>query len=156
MRLRPALIGASPDQSSSLEIIYRTVHIWFVPIGTIIRTDFLEIQTMQTLDNSVILVTGANRGIGKAMVESFLAAGAAKVYAAARRQATLDPLVEANPGRVVPLRIDVTDDGSGMPLHANPGVGLSSMRERAEELGGTLEIRSTGSKGTQITALLPL
>jgi len=67
---------------------------------------------MQTLDNSVILVTGANRGIGKAMVESFLAAGAAKVYAAARRQATLDPLIAANPGRVVPLRIDVTEPES--------------------------------------------
>jgi NAD(P)-dependent dehydrogenase (short-subunit alcohol dehydrogenase family) len=67
---------------------------------------------MQTLDNSVILVTGANRGIGKAMVETFLAAGAAKVYAGARRPATLDPLVEANPGRVVPLRIDVTEPES--------------------------------------------
>ena len=67
---------------------------------------------MQTLNNSVILVTGANRGIGKAMVETFLAAGAAKVYAGARRPATLDPLVEANPGRVVPLRIDVTDPQS--------------------------------------------
>jgi NAD(P)-dependent dehydrogenase (short-subunit alcohol dehydrogenase family) len=67
---------------------------------------------MQTLNDSVILITGANRGIGKAMVESFLAAGAAKVYAGARRPATLGPLVEANPGRVVPLGIDVTEPES--------------------------------------------
>jgi NAD(P)-dependent dehydrogenase (short-subunit alcohol dehydrogenase family) len=64
---------------------------------------------MQTLDDRIILITGANRGIGRAMVESFLAAGAAKVYAGARSPATLDPLVDANPDRVVPLRIDVTD-----------------------------------------------
>jgi signal transduction histidine kinase len=54
------------------------------------------------------------------------------------------------------LRIDVTDNGSGMPPHSRPGVGLNSMGERAEELGGAFEIRSTGSGGTQITALLPL
>jgi signal transduction histidine kinase len=54
------------------------------------------------------------------------------------------------------LRIDVTDNGTGMPLHSRPGVGLNSMSERAEELGGAFEIRSTGSGGTQITALLPL
>ncbi len=63
---------------------------------------------MKTLENSVILITGANRGIGKAMVESFLDAGAAKVYAGARSLDTLESLVEQYGGRVVPIRIDVT------------------------------------------------
>ena len=52
--------------------------------------------------NSVVLVTGANRGLGRAFVEALLAAGAKKVYAAAR-----DPSSLAFDG-VVPVRLDVT------------------------------------------------
>jgi signal transduction histidine kinase len=52
------------------------------------------------------------------------------------------------------LRIDVTDDGTGLPERIRPGLGTSSMRERAEELGGHLSIDS-GPSGTRVTALLP-
>ena len=56
----------------------------------------------------VALVTGANRGIGRALVEELVARGAAKVYAGARRPETLAELVADGPGKVVPLRLDVT------------------------------------------------
>ncbi|MFI7216636.1 SDR family oxidoreductase [Micromonospora maritima] len=49
------------------------------------------------------LVTGANRGLGKAFVEALLARGATTVYATARR-----PDQIAVPG-AVPLRLDITD-----------------------------------------------
>lgn len=52
---------------------------------------------------SVALVTGANRGLGRAFAEALVAAGAAKVYGAAR-----DPRSVATPG-VVPVRLDLTD-----------------------------------------------
>lgn len=55
------------------------------------------------LDNAVVLVTGANRGLGLAFAREALARGARKVYAAAR-----DPASVTLPG-VVPLRLDVTD-----------------------------------------------
>ena len=54
------------------------------------------------------LVTGANRGIGRALVEALIERGAAKVYAAARRPDALDDLVARFGDRVVPLRLDVT------------------------------------------------
>jgi NAD(P)-dependent dehydrogenase (short-subunit alcohol dehydrogenase family) len=54
------------------------------------------------------LVTGANRGIGLAIVEALVEAGAGKVYAAARHTAELAPLVARHRGRVVALQLDVT------------------------------------------------
>ena len=60
------------------------------------------------INGAVAFVTGANRGIGRALVQALLDRGAAKVYAAARRPETLDPLVKAAHGRVVAVRLDVT------------------------------------------------
>jgi NAD(P)-dependent dehydrogenase (short-subunit alcohol dehydrogenase family) len=60
------------------------------------------------ITNSIALVTGANRGIGRSIVEALLARGAAKVYAAARNPASLASLVAAHGDRVVPLTLDVT------------------------------------------------
>jgi len=59
------------------------------------------------ISGSIALVTGANRGIGRALVEALVARGASKVYAAARNPETLDSLVAASGGLVVPLRLDV-------------------------------------------------
>jgi NAD(P)-dependent dehydrogenase (short-subunit alcohol dehydrogenase family) len=55
------------------------------------------------LKNAVVFVTGANRGLGRAFAQAALAAGAAKVYAAARAPGSVDL-----PG-VVPVALDVTD-----------------------------------------------
>ncbi|GAA1966997.1 SDR family NAD(P)-dependent oxidoreductase [Catenulispora subtropica] len=60
---------------------------------------------MSTVSGKAVLVTGANRGIGEAVVRELLARGAARVYAGTRR-----PLEHADE-RVVPLPLDVTDPG---------------------------------------------
>jgi NAD(P)-dependent dehydrogenase (short-subunit alcohol dehydrogenase family) len=55
------------------------------------------------IQDSTVLVTGANRGIGKAFANALLDRGATKVYAAVRDVATVtDP-------RLVPVQLDVTD-----------------------------------------------
>jgi len=54
------------------------------------------------------------------------------------------------------LRVEIADDGDGLPSERRAGVGLLSMRERAEELGGTCEIGLGPAGGTRVVALLPV
>ena len=54
------------------------------------------------------------------------------------------------------LEVEITDDGAGVPEVRVAGVGLSSMRERAEELGGTLAVEPKPEGGTRVLARLPL
>ncbi len=53
------------------------------------------------------------------------------------------------------VRLDIADDGRGMPAEPrHTGQGLANMRSRAEDLGGTVEIRST-REGTEVRLWLP-
>ena len=60
------------------------------------------------VEKAVALVTGANRGIGRALVEELLERGAARVYATARNAADLEPVAASDRKRVSPLPLDVT------------------------------------------------
>jgi signal transduction histidine kinase len=53
------------------------------------------------------------------------------------------------------VRIEVVDDGPGLPDGFVAGVGISSMRERAAELGGSCTVERR-ERGTSVTALLPV
>jgi NAD(P)-dependent dehydrogenase (short-subunit alcohol dehydrogenase family) len=64
------------------------------------------------ISGKTILVTGANRGIGKVMVEFFLEHGAAKVYAAVRNLSSTSPLSEKYGEKVVPIYIDLATPAS--------------------------------------------
>jgi signal transduction histidine kinase len=54
------------------------------------------------------------------------------------------------------LCLEITDDGDGLPTDKHAGVGLTSMRERAAELGGEFKIEPRPTHGTRVWARLPL
>jgi NAD(P)-dependent dehydrogenase (short-subunit alcohol dehydrogenase family) len=64
------------------------------------------------VNGSTVVVTGGQRGLGRALVEAFLAQGAAKVYATAR-----EPHADDDP-RIVPIALEVTDPTSVAQLAA--------------------------------------
>jgi signal transduction histidine kinase len=54
------------------------------------------------------------------------------------------------------LRIEVSDNGGGLPNNVRSGVGLTSMRERASELGGEFAVENNPGAGVRVTARLPI
>ena len=54
------------------------------------------------------------------------------------------------------LRVEICDNGVGLPADHAVGIGLHSMRERAEELGGSCAIGPGNSGGVQVIAHLPI
>jgi signal transduction histidine kinase len=54
------------------------------------------------------------------------------------------------------LDLNISDDGPGFPPNVHFGVGLTSMRERAEELGGQLGFDNQPSGGARVQVWLPL
>lgn len=88
-----------------------------------------------TIENKVALVTGANRGIGKAIVESFINHGAKKVYLAVRDTNSTKELEEKYGDKVVTVKADVSNTKSIQDLAAqatdvdivvnNAGIGTS-------------------------------
>jgi signal transduction histidine kinase len=54
------------------------------------------------------------------------------------------------------LLIEITDNGRGLPLGYRAGVGISSMRERAAELGGSCTLGASAEGGTRVSVWLAL
>lgn len=53
------------------------------------------------------------------------------------------------------IRIEVVDDGVGLPPNHRAGVGMASMRERVAELGGSWTVEAPAAGGTRVLAFLP-
>lgn len=53
------------------------------------------------------------------------------------------------------VTLQICDDGSGLPAAHRDGVGLSAMRERAEELGGIVVVERRASGGVTVTTRIP-
>jgi NAD(P)-dependent dehydrogenase (short-subunit alcohol dehydrogenase family) len=87
------------------------------------------------IEGSVALVTGANRGIGKAIADELLARGAAKVYAGVRRTDSVGD------DRLVAVELDVTDPEQ-----------VASVAERLTDVQIVVNNAGIGSASTPLTA----
>lgn len=61
------------------------------------------------IQNTVALVTGANRGVGRELVAQLIDMGVTKVYASARNTDSLSSLIALDANRVLPMELDVTN-----------------------------------------------
>lgn len=71
------------------------------------------------LKNAVVLVTGANGGIGKYYIEALRTAGVARIYAGARNPKSLTEMVATDSQRIIPISLDIIDQHSVMAAAAN-------------------------------------
>ena len=97
------------------------------------------------IENSIALVTGANRGVGRQYVAQLIERGAAKVYAAARNIDSLSDTVALAPERVVPLALDVTDTAM-IEAAARTASDVTLLINNAGSLtiGGALDVSDAG------------
>jgi NAD(P)-dependent dehydrogenase (short-subunit alcohol dehydrogenase family) len=93
------------------------------------------------VQNATALVTGANRGIGRAFVKALLDAGATKVYATARNVESLAEVIELDRDRVEPIQLDVTDQTRVAALSAlAPDVNLLINNAGVLAFGSILDV----------------
>ena len=97
------------------------------------------------IENTVALVTGANRGVGRQYVAQLIELGAAKVYATARNMEALSDTVAVDPQRVLPLALDVTDTGM-IEAAARAANDVTLLINNAGSLtfGGALDVSDAG------------
>lgn len=63
---------------------------------------------MEVNEKTVALITGANGGLGRALIEALVLKSVSKIYATARNPATLQSLVEKHGDRIIAIELDIT------------------------------------------------
>ncbi len=78
------------------------------------------------IHNSIAFVTGANGGIGSALVAELIERGASKVYAGARNINKLKNLIDKYGDSIIPVEIDITSDEQVMAAASYDSPNISS------------------------------
>lgn len=104
-----------------------------------------------------VTIDGDADAMPAAVLETAHAVLAESLANAAKHAGTLDVAVHVETADTR-MRIEIEDRGRGIgdADDGDPHFGLSMMRFRAEDIGGTLEIGSTPGGGTRVVALLPV
>ncbi|MGH3444203.1 MAG: sensor histidine kinase, partial [Nocardioidaceae bacterium] len=163
-----AAVGDTGRQAEILDVVHREVESLVVEVRGII--DDLgpgDVDLLAALRSRAAVVT-ASGGVAVEVVHAGDIAAipghvavvgyriAAEALTNAVRHAaasTVTMSVVAEPAR---LTLEVADDGCGTVAARPGGVGLTSMRERAESVGGTLTVSGSSGQGSRVRAVLPV
>jgi signal transduction histidine kinase len=107
--------------------------------------------------------TAALGGVGPALSrteEIVLLRGAQEALANVRRHASASAVVlrlsRVGTGEDAQVSVHVEDDGVGFDPAVAVGVGLAGLRDRAQEVGGDVDVRSVPGEGTRVTVRVPV
>lgn len=101
-------------------------------------------------------ITGLPAQLPAAVEEAvFHIVGEAVSNAVRHARATRVRVVVSHDGATGTLEVTVTDDGTGLAPGRAAGVGLTSLRERSEELGGRCSVGDAPGGGTRVQVVLP-
>jgi two-component system, NarL family, sensor kinase len=116
-------------------------HVEAARVGAGIVVELCENGPVDVLPGEVAVA--AQRIAGEALTNAVRHAGAARITVSIRRSGE-------------ELVVEVADDGCGDLVPRPGGVGLASMHERAESVGGVLSIDAVPGRGTRVVAVLPV
>jgi len=105
----------------------------------------------RTFEGKTLLVTGANRGLGAALVEAAFAKGAAKIYCGARDVAGFGSALDAFGGRAIPLSLDVTNDAHVAAAAALADIDIVVSNAGVTYMVPLLETTMEGARATMET-----
>lgn len=163
-----ALIGSDPERASELvgrlrrEVAGTAGQVRSLVYG--LRPPMLdELGLAQALRSQVAGVSGLELTVAGAPATGTLPAAVEVALYRIASEAVANVVRHAGATRcevsVVPvgdgIRLRVGDDGRGLPEPLVAGVGLAAIRERAEELGGQVDLGSGPGGGTVLTVVLP-
>ena len=104
-------------------------------------------------------LTEGDPGLSRAE-EIVLLRGAQEALTNVRRHACASAVVlrvgRVGSGDAAQVSVHVEDDGVGFDPGASPGVGLAGLRDRAEEVGGAVDVTSVPGEGTRVTVRVPV
>jgi signal transduction histidine kinase len=109
------------------------------------------------LDTSAL---GGGSGELSRSEEVVLLRGAQEALANVRRHAAATAVVlrvsRVGSGEAAQVSVHVEDDGVGFDPASAPGVGLAGLRDRAEQVGGAVDVVSAPGEGTRVTVRVPV
>jgi signal transduction histidine kinase len=141
-----AFSPAALDSATLVEALQRLAERFGRETGIATRVDLAALSTPERGDGTPALARSE---------EIVLLRGAQEALANVRRHAAADAVVlrVARLGGAVSVHVE--DDGVGFDPATAHGVGLAGLRDRAAEVGGSVDVASAPGRGTRVTVRVP-